>query len=78
MKNKITEEMLTAFIMDELDSKKREQVKQALKNDPQLMEEYREVKAFCSTLHKEIQVKKKSEKSEQIRKKIHSHLEQKE
>ncbi|MGR3218698.1 MAG: YfbK domain-containing protein [Candidatus Anammoxibacter sp.] len=55
MSDRINEEQLTAYVLNELDEKERNSVEKAVQNDPGLMREVQMIKMVCGTVESELQ-----------------------
>ena len=74
MPHKITEEQLTAYVLNELNKEEQKKVEKALEDDPKLMEESIKVREFCKTLKLELSELSLSELSASHRKAINNKL----
>ena len=54
MSDRINEELLTAYVLNELDGTERNCVERAVQNDPDLMQEVQMIKLVCSTVKSEL------------------------
>ncbi|MGR3178252.1 MAG: YfbK domain-containing protein [Candidatus Anammoxibacter sp.] len=54
MSDRINEELLTAYVLNELDETERNRVESAVQNDPDLMQEVQMIKSVCSTVKSEL------------------------
>ncbi|MGR3316927.1 MAG: YfbK domain-containing protein [Candidatus Anammoxibacter sp.] len=54
MSDRINEELLTAYVLNELDEKERNRVEKAVQNDPALTQEVQMIKLVCGTVKSEL------------------------